>query len=62
MLTLNSAELLGIDENQGTLQVGKKADFIVLDHNPVDDIKHTRSMAAVWKDGVEISKGPVHQE
>ncbi|WP_282121142.1 amidohydrolase family protein [Ruegeria atlantica] len=31
--TINGAKLLGLDEKIGTLEVGKRADLIVLDQN-----------------------------
>lgn len=34
-----AAECLGYDEYLGTIEVGKKADFIILDQNPLEDIK-----------------------
>jgi len=59
--TLNGAKLLGIDADQGSLEKGKKADFIVLDKDPLTDIHNTLSIAAVWKDGVKVSDGPLTQ-
>jgi len=53
--TRNGSQLLHIDNRYGTLEKGKKANFIVLNANPVTDIKNTRSIAAVWKDGKEVS-------
>jgi imidazolonepropionase-like amidohydrolase len=57
--TLNAATALQISNEYGTLQPGKKADFIVLDKNPATDIKNTRTIAEVWKAGVKVSNGPV---
>ena len=36
--TINSAKIMGIDKDYGTLAVGKFADFVVLDRNPLKDI------------------------
>lgn len=46
--TKTNAELLGIGETTGTLTVGKQADLIVLDGNPLDDIHNTQKIVAVW--------------
>ncbi|UXU83619.1 amidohydrolase family protein [Mammaliicoccus sciuri] len=40
--TKTAAECLGYDEDLGTIEVGKKADFILLDKNPLEDIKVLR--------------------
>ncbi len=49
-----NAELLGISRTTGTLTVGKQADLIVLNGNPLDDIRNTRKMVAVWQGGREV--------
>ncbi|MFD4507359.1 amidohydrolase family protein [Streptomyces sp. NPDC058457] len=36
--TLNAARLLGLDEQLGSLEAGKTADFVVVDGDPVQDI------------------------
>jgi imidazolonepropionase-like amidohydrolase len=57
--TRNASQLLKIDKQFGTLEKGKSADFIILDDNPQNDIKNTRTIFAVYKDGKEVSKGPL---
>jgi imidazolonepropionase-like amidohydrolase len=53
--TRNSAEFLRIAD-AGTLQVGKSADFIVLDANPLDDIGNTRRISAVILRGSAVDR------
>lgn len=55
--TRDSARLLGLDD-RGTLAVGRRADFIVLEANPLLDIRNTRGIVAVWQAGQQVS-GPV---
>jgi hypothetical protein len=42
--TINPAQSLGFDDWIGSLQAGKLADLVVLDKNPLDDIKNTESV------------------
>ena len=53
--TKNAAEFLRIAD-AGTLQAGKSADFIVLDANPLDDIKNTRRINAVYLYGAPVNR------
>jgi len=46
-----NSELLGIDKEFGTLAVGKAADLLLLDKNPLDDIRNMRGIAAVYLGG-----------
>ncbi len=42
-----AAEFLRIDDRLGTVEVGKIADLVLLDANPLDDIANTRSISHV---------------
>lgn len=55
--TSAAAQLLRLDD-RGVLQPGKRADFIVLSANPLEDIRNTRSIEAVWQAGRRVA-GPV---
>jgi imidazolonepropionase-like amidohydrolase len=57
--TSNAAKLLGIEDQYGTLAVGKKANFIVLEKDPSQDIHNTQTIRAVWKNGNKVSDGPL---
>jgi imidazolonepropionase-like amidohydrolase len=46
--TINPATYLGIDNRKGTLEAGKEGDFILLEKNPLEDIKNTRTIKAVY--------------
>jgi imidazolonepropionase-like amidohydrolase len=45
--TLNPAKFLGKTDTFGTIQVGRKADLVMLDENPLEDISHSRKIHAV---------------
>jgi len=49
--TATDAEILGGAKQFGTLESGKRADFLVLDANPLDDIHNTEKLSAVWQAG-----------
>ena len=53
--TKNAAEFLKMTDT-GTLEVGKNADSIVLDANPVDDITNTRMISQVILRGAVVDR------
>ena len=53
--TGTSADLMEMGDI-GTIVVGKSADFIVLDANPLDDITNTRQIDAVYLRGAAIDR------
>jgi imidazolonepropionase-like amidohydrolase len=56
--TKNGAQLLRVEDQYGTLESSKKANFIVLEKDPSQDIRNTQTIWAVWKNGVVVSDGP----
>jgi len=50
--TLNGARYLGRDAQIGSIEVGKRADLVVIDGDPTADIKALENMPLVFKAGV----------
>ena len=50
--TLNGAIFLEEQRKIGTLEIGKNADFILIDGDLQKDIKNIRKMEIIFKDGV----------
>jgi adenine deaminase len=49
--TINGAEYIGAGDDIGSLKVGKMADLIILDKNPLEDIRHTESIRYTMVNG-----------
>lgn len=52
MATHNGAEAIGILNDRGTIEVGKRADLIVINGDPSTDIKAIYNIETVFKNGV----------
>ncbi len=52
--TRNGAEMLGVDDVLGTVEVGKLADLVIVDGNPLENISNIRNTRMVFKNGTEV--------
>jgi len=50
------AQFAGLEDRLGTLAVGKLADLVLLDENPLDDINNTRKIYGVMQRGRWLSR------
>ena len=51
--TREAAASIGMDRLVGTLQPGKAADVVIVDGNPLDDIRALSQVLAVFKGGLQ---------
>lgn len=49
--TINPARVLGLADSLGSVEVGKLADLVLLDADPLADIRNTQRIRAVVADG-----------
>lgn len=50
--TINAARMIGREKEQGSVEAGKLADLVILDANPLTDIRAVRNVHRVVKGGV----------
>ena len=48
--TLNGAEALGMDNEIGSIEIGKKADFVLIEENPLENLKVLYGTGAIKLD------------
>ena len=56
--TGGAAKVMKLDQNLGTIAPGKQADLLVLNANPLTDIKNTRQIHSVWIGGRRLPDMP----
>jgi len=54
--TLNPAKFLGMEDRLGTIVKGKLADLVLLDANPLEDIRNTQKIAGVIVNGRYLAR------
>ena len=50
--TINAARALGLEKRLGSIDVGKEADILIINGDPVSDIRNLRNIELVIKEGV----------
>ncbi|EUJ25611.1 hydrolase [Listeria floridensis FSL S10-1187] len=50
----NAAELLQIDQETGTIEADKLADFVILEANPLEDIRAVQGAKTVYRKGRQV--------
>jgi imidazolonepropionase-like amidohydrolase len=61
-MTRNNAQAAGWDDNVGTIQVGRFGDILVVDGNPLDDVRilqDPKKIVTIFKEGIEVDRTPV---
>jgi imidazolonepropionase-like amidohydrolase len=59
--TSNPAKFLGLDKELGAVERGKRADLVLLDADPLENIKNTQKIAAVVVNGKLLMKAELQQ-
>ncbi|MEX2530901.1 MAG: amidohydrolase family protein [Gemmatimonadota bacterium] len=54
--SVNAARMLGLEEEFGSVEVGKRADLLILDGDPLQDIRNSRRIRAVIAGGRLIDR------
>jgi imidazolonepropionase-like amidohydrolase len=53
--TQTAARSLDVDRDRGTLEPGKRADFVVLKFDPIANVGNLRQIDGVWKNGARVA-------
>ncbi|HEX2189451.1 MAG TPA: amidohydrolase family protein [Longimicrobiaceae bacterium] len=54
--TRNPAEYFGVQDSLGTVEPGRAADLVLLDADPLEDVRNTRAVRAVVANGVLLDR------
>ena len=54
--TVNPAKFFGLENKEGRIKDGYKADLVILNSNPLDNIRNTQDISAVIKNGEFLSR------
>ncbi|MBZ5536688.1 MAG: amidohydrolase family protein [Acidobacteriia bacterium] len=50
--TVNASRALGHEEDFGSIEIGSRADFLLIEGNPLEDLKNARRIRTVFKGGI----------
>ena len=57
--TIIPARVMGLENETGSLEIGKQADIAILDKNPLENISHIRTVSAVMTNGNYYESNPL---
>ena len=57
--TSSAARIIGADDELGTVETGKLADLVILDADPLADIRNTRRISAVVQGGRVVDRAAI---
>ena len=60
--TINPARYLGMDDDIGSLEAGKLADLVIIDANPLDDIRNTDRISQIMLNGRLYRAGDLSEQ
>jgi len=60
--TLNAAKLLQADSRIGTVEKGKEATLLIVDGNPLQDVKALSSISAVFMKGERVNRAELFEQ
>jgi imidazolonepropionase-like amidohydrolase len=52
--TRSAAELMGLSDELGTLETGKRADLVIVEGDPLDVATLADRISSVYQDGVQV--------
>ena len=59
--TSSAARIIGVDRDAGSVETGKLADLLILDANPLADIRNTRRISAVVQGGRVVDRAAIRR-
>lgn len=61
VMSLNGARILGMDDELGSVEVGKRGDLVVIQGDPISRPEDIRKVVTVFKDGVGYDAGRLEE-